>query len=120
MDELPNVNSNYRNRKTKPDTSTPRGRYEDAVNAFKSLLADKTHPDVRTESYKKNVISVLNRLCVAADELDSDPENQNSAQGIFGLIVTSLTTALSLKDKIIEQEVIIQQLESRIKKLEKR
>ena len=44
---------------------------ESAFNDFKKLLADKTHPDNQTEAYKANVISILNRLLVAADDLDS-------------------------------------------------
>ena len=63
-------------------------------------MSDKTHPENQSDGYKKNVISVLNRLLVCADEMD----NENPGQGIFSLIVLSLRSNLKLKDKLIELE----------------
>lgn len=102
-------------RKVKPTTSTPRGKYEEAVEEFKAILVDKTHPKNRTKSYNINLASVLNRLLVAADELEAD-----SGEGIYGLIILALNTNLSIKDKIIELQVENKELERRIRKLEKR
>ena len=88
-------NSNYI--KSKRDSKT---KAESIFEEYKSLLSDKTHPDNQTEGYKKNVINILNRLLVCADEMD----NQNPGEGIFSLIVLSLRSNLKLKDKIIELE----------------
>ena len=49
---------------------------------YKKLLADKTHPENQTAAYNKNVISTLNRLMVAADNLDT----QNPGEGICVLV----------------------------------
>ena len=83
---------------------------------FKKLLADKTHPDNQTAAYNKNVISTLNRLMVAADNLDT----QNPGEGIFGLIILSLRSILKLKDRNVELEVKMKGLEKEINRLKKR
>ena len=83
---------------------------------YKKLLADKTHPENQTAAYNKNVISTLNRLMVAADNLDT----QNPGEGIFGLIILSLRSILKLKDRNVELEVQIKNLEREINRLKKR
>jgi hypothetical protein len=91
---------------------------ENAFNDFKKLLADKTHPDNQTPAYHKNVVSTLNRLLVAADELDG----VNPGEGIFGLIVLTLRSCLKLRDDNIKLEVEMRELKlemNRIKKNQK-
>jgi hypothetical protein len=95
---------------------TPKSKYEDAVDEFKKLLADKTHPDNKTAAYNKNILSVFNRLMTAAEEVEFD----DPGAGVFGLIILALRANLALKDKKIELEVQIRDLEKRIKRLEKR
>jgi hypothetical protein len=106
------LNSNYKNR-NKIDAMK---KYEKTVEEYKALLSDKLHPDNQTVAYEKNVISVFNRLMVAADELD---EHQPGA-GVFGLIILSLRAVLKLKDKNTELETKVRDLERQCKKLEKR
>jgi hypothetical protein len=88
---------------------------ENAFNDFKKLLADKTHPDNQTPAYHKNVISILNRLLVAADELDG----VNPGEGIFGLIVLALRSSLKQKDEHIRLEVEIRELKREVGRLRK-
>ncbi len=88
---------------------------ENAFNDFKSLLSNKTHPDNQTPAYHNNVVSILNRLLVAADEMDG----VNPGEGIFGLIVLSLRTSLKLHDDNIRLEVEIQNLKKEIGRLRK-
>ena len=95
---------------------TPQGRYENSVDEYKKLLEDKTHPNNRTAAYLKNTISIFNRLLTAADNLDQE----DPGAGIFGLIILSLRTNLALKDKNIELEVRVRELERRLNRLEKR
>ena len=59
------------------------GNIENAFNDYKKLMADKTHPDNQTPAYHKNVVTTLQRLLIAADEMDG----VNPGEGIFGLIV---------------------------------
>ena len=92
-----------------------KSKAESIFEEYKSLLADKTHPDNQTEAYKKNIIDVLNRLLVCADEMD----NENPGQGIFSLIVLSLRSNLRLKDKIIEMEYENKKLKREINNLKK-
>jgi len=88
---------------------------ESAFNDFKKLLSDKIHPDNQTPAYHNNVVSVLNRLLVAADDLDG----VNPGEGIFGLIVLSLRSILKLKDDNIGLEVEIRDLKREIGRLKK-
>lgn len=88
---------------------------EDVFEEYKSLLADKTHPDNQSEGYKRNVIDVLNRLLVCADDMDT----QSPGQGIFSLIVLSLRSSLKLKDEIIKLELDNKRLRREIENLKK-
>jgi len=88
---------------------------ESAFNDFKKLLSDKTHPDNQTPAYHNNVVSILNRLLIAADELDGI----NPGEGIFGLIVLSLRSTLKQKDEHIKLEVEIRELKREIGRLKK-
>ena len=88
---------------------------ESAFNDFKKLLADKTHPDNQTPAFHNNVVSILNRLLVAADELDGI----NPGEGIFGLIVLSLRSTLKLKDDLVKMEVETRELRREIGRLKK-
>lgn len=95
--------------------STAQNNIETAFNDFKGLLANKTHPDNQTPAYHNNVVSILNRLLVAADEMDG----LNPGEGIFGLIVLSLRTSLKLHDDNIKLEVDVQSLRKEIGRLKK-
>ena len=95
--------------------NNPKKKAERAINDFKNLMNDKTHPDNQTEGYRNNVISVLNNLFVAADELD----NINPGEGIFSLIALALRSSLKMRDKNIELEVKLRKLELEIKRLNK-
>jgi len=88
---------------------------ESAFNDFKKLMASKTHPDNQTTAYNNNIVSTLNRLLVAADELDG----VNPGEGIFGLIVLNLRSCLKLHDDNIRLEVEIQELRREIGRLKK-
>jgi len=88
---------------------------EKAFNDFKQLLADKTHPDNQTPAYHNNVVSVLNRLLVAADELDG----VNPGEGIFGLIILALRSSLKLSDENVKLEVEIRELRRELNRLKK-
>ena len=88
---------------------------ESAFDDYKDLLGDKTHPDNQTGAYKNNVVGVLNRLLVAADELDS----VNPGEGIFGLIVLCLRSNLKLKDEMVKLEVKNRELKLEVERLRK-
>jgi hypothetical protein len=88
---------------------------EKAFDDFKEILLDKTHPDNQTPAYKKNVISTLNRLLVAADELDE----LNPGEGIFGLIILCLRSSLRLKEERLKLEVKVLELEREVNRLKK-
>ena len=88
---------------------------ESAFNDFKKLLADKTHPDNQTPAYHNNVVSTLNRLLIAADDLDG----VNPGEGIFGLIILSLRSSLKLRDDNIKLEVEVKDLKREIGRLKK-
>lgn len=92
-----------------------REHYDKVIEEFKSVLKDKTVPKNQTSSYKQNVITTLNRLMTAADDLDS----YMPGQGIFGLIILSLRGILLIKDQNSELEVRIRDLEKEIKKIKK-
>lgn len=88
---------------------------ESAIAEYKKILSDKTHPDNQTPAYQNNVIHVLNRLLSSADELDS----KNPGEGIFGLIVLSIRSALKLKDDHVRLEVEVNNLKREIERLKK-
>ena len=92
-----------------------KSKMEDAFNSYKSLLSDKTHPDNHTDAYNKNIMSILNRLLVSADELDEE----NPGEGIFGLIVLCLRSNIKLKDEIVRLEVDSSKLKKEILRLKK-
>lgn len=114
-EERPKLSGNYRNRGNAEKPETPLIKYEKAVEEYKALLEDKTHPDNRTAAYNKNAMAIFNRLMVAADELDS----QDPGAGVFGLIILSLRASLALKDKNLELEVKIREMERRLKRQDK-
>jgi len=103
------------NRYLKSKKAEAQSSVEGAFNDFKKLLADKTHPDNQTPGYHNNVVSILNRLLVAADELDEI----NPGEGIFGLIVLSLRSTLKLKDDLVIMEVEARELKREIGRLKK-
>ena len=88
---------------------------ESAFEAFKKLLADKTHPDNQTPAYHNNVVATLNSLLVAADRLDEE----NPGEGIFGLIVLSLRSSLKLRDDIIKLEVENREIKREMERVKK-
>jgi hypothetical protein len=88
---------------------------ESAFDDFKRLLSDKTHPDNQTPGYHKNVVSILNRLLVAADDLDGI----NPGEGIFGLIVLSLRSSLKLRDDNIKLEAELRDLKRELGRVKK-
>ena len=88
---------------------------EKAFNDFKQLLANKTHPDNQTPAYHNNVVSILNRLLVAADEMDG----VNPGEGIFGLIILALRSSLKLSDDNVKLEVEIRELRREIGRVKK-
>ena len=98
---VPSNNKYLESRKAKSSSDI-----ETAFNDYKNLLADKTHPDNQTPAYHNNVVSILNRLLVAADKLDES----NPGEGIFGLIILSLRSSLKLKDEVIKMDVEIREL----------
>lgn len=104
------TDSNYMKRK-----NNPKKKAEQAILAFKELLKDKTHPSNQTTSFKNNEVKILNDLLVSANELDSI----NPGEGIFSLIVLALRSSLLMKDRNIELEVKIRDLELQIKRLKK-
>ena len=96
-------------------TAGKRNKVEDAFDGYKKLLEDKTHPDNQTPAFHKHVVSVLNQLLVAADELDSE----SPGEGIFGLIVLSLRSSLRLKDENVKLEVQMRDLKREMERLKK-
>jgi hypothetical protein len=108
--------ANFKKRQEQNKPETPLSKYEKEIDEYKKLINDKVHSNNQTPAYITNVKSVLNRLLMAADELDAE----NPGQGIFGLIVLALRTNLALKDKNVELEVLIRDLDRRIKRLEQR
>ena len=88
---------------------------ENAFNDFKKILSDKIHPDNQTPAYHNNVVNILNRLLIAADELDG----VNPGEGIFGLIVLSLRSILKLKDDNVKLEVELRELKRELGRIKK-
>ena len=113
MSDKINVPNNNRYVNSKKKDAQRKG--ENDFSDYKKILEDKTHPDNQTEAYKNNVISTLNRLLVAADEMDSE----NPGEGIFGLIVLSLRSNLKLRDEIIKTNVEIRDLKLEISRMKK-
>lgn len=113
-DEL-KLSANYKKKQEMRPESTLE-KYEKAIDEFKKLLQDKVHAENQTAAYKKNVTTIINRLLVAADELDAE----EPGKGIFGLIVVALSSTLNLKDKLLNLEVKNRELEIRLKRLEKK
>lgn len=112
---MSDINVPKNNRYMESKRAEAQNSVESAFNEFKKLLADKTHPDNQTPAYHNNVVSVLNRLLVAADELDAS----NPGEGIFGLIVLSLRSILKLRDDNVQLEVEIRELKKEIGRLKK-
>tara|TARA_B100001029_G_C14979647_1_gene405234 strand:+ start:588 stop:941 length:354 start_codon:yes stop_codon:yes gene_type:complete len=112
---MSDVNVPKNNRYMESKKNEARNSVDNAFNDFKKLLADKTHPDNQTPAYHKNVVSVLNRLLIAADELDGT----NPGEGIFGLIVLSLRSTLKLKDDMLKLEVENRELKREVGRLKK-
>lgn len=115
-DEMPKLGAHYKKRQDTLKNDDPLFQYEKEVDEYKKILNDKVHPKNRTAAYDINVKSVFNRLLVAADKLDE----QEPGRGIFGLIILALRANLALKDKNLELEVQVRDLEKRMKKLEQR
>lgn len=88
---------------------------ENSMSEFKKILSDKTHPDNQTPAYQNNVVHVLNKLLVSADELDS----HNPGEGIFGLIVLAIRSVLKIKDENVKLEVELNSLKREIERLKK-
>ena len=112
---MSDINVPKNNRYMESKRAEAQNSVESAFNEFKKLLVDKTHPDNQTPAYHNNVVSVLNRLLVAADELDAS----NPGEGIFGLIVLSLRSILKLRDDNVQLEVEIRELKKEIGRLKK-
>lgn len=108
--KIPSNNKYIASKKTKAQNTV-----EKAFDDFKEILSDKTHPDNQTSAYKKNVISTLNRLLVAADELDEI----NPGEGIFGLIILSLRSCLKLKEERLDLELKLAELKREVGRLKK-
>ena len=85
---------------------------EQSVKDFNSLIQDKTHKDNQTQAYENNIKHILNSLLVGANDL----ENDNPGEGIYSLIVLALKTNLELKNKIIDLEKKLKDLNIKIKK----
>tara|TARA_Y100001938_G_scaffold83784_1_gene115173 strand:+ start:221 stop:574 length:354 start_codon:yes stop_codon:yes gene_type:complete len=103
------------NRYMKSKQAEAQNSVESAFNEFKKLLADKVHPDNQTPAYHNNVVATLNKLLIAADELDG----VNPGEGIFGLIVLSLRSILKLKDDNIKLEVELRELKRELGRVKK-
>ena len=114
-EELPKFTSNYKNRNRTDEPKSLLEKYEDEVNSYKLLLSDKTHPDNKSDAYKKNERVVMNRLVESANNLDAETEGN----GVFGLIILALRTALALKDQNTVLEVKVRDLEKKLKRVEK-
>ena len=95
--------------------SQTKRQIENVFEEYKKLLRDKTHPDNHTQGIKNNIISALNRLVTAADELD----NVNPGEGIFGLIILSLRSILKVKDEVVKLEYDLKELRREVERLKK-
>jgi hypothetical protein len=103
------------NRNGRTNEQEIKRKLESCMQDFKNLLADKTHPDNQTAAIKKNITSVVNRLLVAADEMDSI----KPAEGTFGLIVLTMLSLLKLKDENVKLEVEVKALQRELSKIKK-
>lgn len=86
--------------------------FTNAIDEFKALLKDKTHPDNQTNLYHSNTKKVIERMLQEADNL---PEGQ----GVYGLFAFLLRTNLLQRDKMIDMELEISKLKNEIYKLKK-
>ena len=85
---------------------------EQSIKDYNSLIQDKTHKDNQTQAYDNNVKYILNSLLIGANEL----ENNNPGEGTYSLIVLTLRTNLELKNKIIDLETKLRDLNIKLKK----
>ena len=95
--------------------SDPKSKLTVVFDEYKALLNDKVHPDNHTAAYNQSVVTTLNRLVSAADELDTI----NPGEGVFGLLILSLRSSLALKDKIIKLEVDLKNTKNELNKVKK-
>ncbi len=107
------MSSNYV--QSKKQSTDPKSKLTMVFDEYKELLRDKTHPDNQTKAYTQNVITTLNRLVSAADELD----NVNPGEGIFGLIILTLRANLALKDEVIKLEYELKEQKNEINRIKK-
>jgi len=110
-----NIRSPQNNRYMDSKKNQAKQNAETAMAEFKRILNDKTHPDNQSPGYQNNVVHILNKLLISADELDT----QNPGEGIFGLIILSIRSILKLKDDNIKLEVEINSLKKEIERLKK-
>lgn len=103
------------NRYMKSKKAEAQNTVESAFNDFKKLLSDKIHPDNQTPAYHNNVVATLNKLLIAADDLDE----VNPGEGIFGLIILSLRSILKLKDDNVKLEVELRELKRELGRVKK-
>lgn len=89
-----------------------KNRFSGVVDEFKKILNDKIHPDNQTPSYHNNVRSILERLLVSANDLDS----YSQGEGMYGLVILSLRASLKMKDELIKSQVRINNLENELRK----
>lgn len=92
-----------------------KNRISVVFDEYKELLRDKTHPENQTPAYKTKMKKTLQRLLTAADELDS----VSPGEGIFGLVVLSLRSNLTLKDENIKLEKEVKDLQRKVRRLER-
>jgi hypothetical protein len=111
MDDLKMPSPRYLEKKK----NEAKNRISVVFDEYKELLRDKTHPDNQTPAYQTKVKKTLQRLLTAADELDS----VSPGEGIFGLVVLSLRSNLTLKDENTKLEKEIKDLQRKIRRLEK-
>ena len=108
MSDINYPKTDFLNRNQKKKLSTA----EQSVKDFNTLIQDKTHKDNQTDAYNNNVRYILNSLLVGANEL----ENKNPGEGIYSLIILALRTNLELKNKIVDLEKKVRDLNSKLKR----
>jgi hypothetical protein len=105
-DEL-RLRSNYLESKRQDS----KAKITEAFDEYKKLLNDTTHPDNQTAAYDKVVAKTLERLMVAASELD----DANPGEGIFGLLILSLRSILKVKNENVKLQVEVRELKRELK-----